>query len=180
MEKTCFCRNKFIDNSSNKVKKYCSKKCSDYKENERMRLLRAEKNKNKINKLCKLCNLPFIDKSDNNVGKYCSDSCRSKNNYNLNQEKRNLQISQWAKNNRNKKNNINKNYAKNNPSQIKARKLIQEDKKKNPHLYPEICMICGSTTKIEFHHPDYNFPYSVYPVCKAHHQEIHNNINTTL
>lgn len=63
------------------------------------------------------------------------------------------------------------------PEKEKARQILTRDKLKHPELYPKICIKCNSTENIEFHHPDYNFPLSVYPLCKKHHIEIHLNIN---
>jgi len=51
--------------------------------------------------------------------------------------------------------------------------LVFRDKKLRPYLYPNECCICGVTKNIHFHHPNYDFPLSVYPLCSKHHSEIH-------
>ena len=36
------------------------------------------------------------------------------------------------------------------------------------------CELCGSTKRLEHHHPDYNFPEVTVTVCKPCHEAIHN------
>lgn len=138
-------------------------------------------------KLKCICGNVFIVNSNRQI--FCSPNCRSKEyrlknkeffkekrrkEYlsNIDKEKKLNQI--WKKNNVKKLKLIKLKYDLKNKEQIKARSLVSYDKKKNPHLYPNECIICGTNENIEFHHPDYNFPLSVYPMCMKHHVELHN------
>lgn len=69
------------------------------------------------------------------------------------------------------------NYNLNNKKMIKCHQLVFKDKQKRPELYPEECIICGSDKNIDFHHPNYDFPLSVYPLCRSHHLQLHSNLN---
>ncbi len=71
-------------------------------------------------------------------------------------------------------------YHSSNKKKFIARRLINQDKKKNPHLYPKVCIICNSTENIKFHHSDYDFPYSVYPLCKSHHIKLHREVSSNV
>src|SRR3989304_3911869 len=88
----------------------------------------------------------------------------------------------WVNSNKEKVKFLYKNYYKiysslsKNKLKIIARNIIKRDKIKRPNLYPLECCICGVTDNIEFHHPLYEFPYSVYPLCRNHHRELHKNL----
>lgn len=121
-------------------------------------------------KNCKLCKKEFIITNRYYARQlYCSKDCSL------------VPINQYKKEYRNnsinklKRNQYMRNYKKITKLKINARNSVQRDKLKNPENYPEECCICGETENIEFHHPDYNFPLSVYPLCKIHHVEIHQN-----
>lgn len=179
---------KLIFEAKNPIKLYCSNKCI-----KRINYVKHRKLLNR-NKICNFCNKTFLDDSLNNKFKYCSDLCKNryyrKNRLLTNPDYEKLQYIKHRDNritynkiyNKTYKRDIDKSYLstktyrKNNPEKYKAHMLVKIDKKKNLYLYPEICMICGETKNIDFHHPDYNFPYSVYPLCKKHHKEIHQNI----
>ena len=64
------CNKLFIDNTKNKVKKYCSKYCGGSFLNKSKR-----KFKDIIEKNCKICNKKFKDKSKGKTKKYCSRKC---------------------------------------------------------------------------------------------------------
>ncbi len=40
-------------------------------------------------------------------------------------------------------------------------------------LEPQPCEICGDTTNIHAHHPDYSKPLDVRWLCSAHHRQLH-------
>ena len=64
------CNKKIIDNSKNKVKKYCSKYCCG------AYLAKFKRKFNDvIKKICKICNKKFLDKSKAKTKKYCSRKC---------------------------------------------------------------------------------------------------------
>lgn len=141
---------------------------------------------------CKTCNkLLEISKFHPNQ-KFCCKSCYDKE-YRKNHkikikdyreyyysENREYLINRsiiWGKNNKDKRKISLKKYFKNNYSKnrfkLLARKKFHYHKKNHPELYPKICIICNSIEKIEFHHPNYDFPLSVYPLCGPHHAQIH-------
>ena len=39
------------------------------------------------------------------------------------------------------------------------------------------CCFCKETKNIEYHHPNYYFPLSVYPICRKHHTQIYHGNN---
>ena len=61
------------------------------------------------------------------------------------------------------------------PEKHSARRIMHRHKKQHPEFYPQECCICGITENVEYHHPDYSFPLSVYPMCIKHHKELHKN-----
>jgi len=70
MKKCLNCNKSFIDNSRNKVKKYCSKYCGGSFLNKFKRKFKDIEEKN-----CKICNKKFKDKSKGKTKKYCSRKC---------------------------------------------------------------------------------------------------------
>lgn len=73
-----------------------------------------------------------------------------------------------------------KDYRKNNPI-AKEKYLVRQktrDAVKNGLLYKPPC--CEKTdcgiTKLEAHHPDYNFAFQVIWLCKTHHFDLHNEL----
>ena len=70
MKKCLNCNKSFIDNSKNKVKKYCSKYCCGSFLNKFKRKFKDIEEKN-----CKICNKKFKDKSKGKTKKYCSRKC---------------------------------------------------------------------------------------------------------
>jgi len=41
------------------------------------------------------------------------------------------------------------------------------------NIKAEVCMYCGSTEKIEKHHPDYTQPRWIVPLCRRCHRTLH-------
>ena len=64
------CNKLFIDNTKNKVKKYCNKYCCGSYLSKFKRKFKDIEEKN-----CKICNKKFKDKSKGKVKKYCSRKC---------------------------------------------------------------------------------------------------------
>ena len=64
------CNKTFIDNTKNKVKKYCSKYCGGFFLSKFKRKFKDVEEKN-----CKICNKKFKDKSKGKTKKYCSRKC---------------------------------------------------------------------------------------------------------
>ena len=64
------CNKLFIDNTKNKVKKYCSKYCGGFFLSKFKRKFKDIEEKN-----CKICNKKFKDKSKGKTKKYCSRKC---------------------------------------------------------------------------------------------------------
>lgn len=154
-------------------------------------------------KNCKQCEEKFKDNSKTNRVLYCSTFCRNRyfrlknkdyqknymSSYNKNYfEKNKKSLLEYSKKRWKKIKNTpeckeyHNNYKKHNMlnnSEYRKKKLIRDmvyrDKLKNPHLYLKECCICGVNENIEFHHPNYDFPYLVYPLCRAHHIQIHKN-----
>ncbi len=46
-------------------------------------------------------------------------------------------------------------------------------------LTKQPCEVCGATTKVEAHHPDYSKPLDVQWLCFRHHREVHGNRHFT-
>jgi len=116
------------------------------------------------NRTCTLCEKEYSPLSPNQ--KYCNPGCSRKGhtitNKKLKDEKYYLKKRVWDNT-----------YKLKNMHKLRAQAAVQRDKKKRPELYPEECMICGVTENIQFHHPLYAFQLSVYPMCVAHHNELH-------
>lgn len=71
----------------------------------------------------------------------------------------------------------------------KSRKYIRNHRLQNPEknlarsriayavrsgkLQPKPCQVCGTTEKVEAHHPDYSKPLDVQWLCFTHHREAH-------
>ena len=110
----------------------------------------------KYNYICKNCKKPYIAKK--RTGETCSQKCC---------------MGLWRKRNRTKNNIYLSNLKKKHKLQVNARNAVYRDRKLRPELYPQECCICGVTENIEYHHPDYNFQLSVYPMCKRHHTQLH-------
>ena len=71
MKKKCYlCNHLMIDNTKNKVKKYCSRKCKNKFENKKKR-----KHKDIEIKNCEICKNKFKDTSKAKTKKYCSRKC---------------------------------------------------------------------------------------------------------
>lgn len=149
-------------------------------------------------KICEYCKKQFELKSKfHPKQRFCDRACMDKDyqekhkleklEYNKkwrleNPEKRRLQDIRYEQSEKGKiscKKKIS-NYKNKCPERFVARMLVKTDKKKNPHLYPNKCSKCEETKNIEFHHTDYSKPLEVIPLCKKHHQEIHNNIKSNL
>lgn len=158
MVKCKLCNNEFEKKVNNQI--FCSKKCNH-------RFFHPLKNLNKI-KNCKICNNQFIDNTSNNNKLCCSFICSNK--------KHLLNNKNWRQNNKELHALHNRNWVNQNKHKKKCQDLFYRDLKKNPHLYPKECCICEVKENIEFHHPNYDFPYSVYPLCKIHHMQLHKNI----
>jgi hypothetical protein len=98
------------------------------------------------------------------------------NYYKLNREKDNLRRKLWKIKNKEKTKLQNSKYKKDNKFKVNVRNRLYADKKKNPNLYPKECIICHTKENITFHHPNYDFEYSVYPMCREHHDLLHFNL----
>jgi len=59
-------------------------------------------------------------------------------------------------------------YYKNNPTKIKARRYAVRNIKD-----VGLCQNCGSTVKLERHHPDYSNPAVIIPLCQKCHRAYH-------
>lgn len=170
MKKSCLiCKKHFEDNTYNKCKKYCSRNCKLKNKNN------SFFNKDSILKKCLICNNLFFDNSSNKIRKYCSQSCNTKawreRNLKEVRKKSKEYLRMWRKENPIQA----KSYdiKRKDSIEVKARYVLHKAIKQNPELFPKICMICNLTKSIEMHHEDYNFPLSVYPLCRTHHLEIH-------
>lgn len=89
------CNKKFIDNTNNLIKKYCSSQCKKIRDKNSKRIL-----PDKIKKNCKICNVIFIDTSWRKHKKYCSIKCRNK--FKMNNPARKLFIKKYKQNGRRK------------------------------------------------------------------------------
>jgi len=190
----------FIKNSN--VQTYCSKQCNSKQHNEkyksRMKVLYDIKAKEKRNKKCKICEISYFDESRLNKRLYCGLKCRNKEYSIRYKEKNNIYSNnynkQYYEKNKEKIIETTKIWKKNNSEKMKiwhtenmreyrkleevkfkdnARRILNTHKKKYPQFYPNKCCFCEETKNIEFHHPNYHFPLSVYPVCRKHHNQIH-------
>lgn len=70
-------------------------------------------------------------------------------------------------------NSTHKKYRDNHKIITKCHDILKYDKKINPDNYSNECCICGSNENVDYHHPEYNFALSVYPMCRSHHLELH-------
>ena len=79
---------------------------------------------------------------------------------------------EWCKNNRVRRSNAAKEYRIRNPEKESAH-LIVANAIKSGKLIKGPCYICGSTKRINCHHPDYNKPLDVIFLCPIHHSRLH-------
>lgn len=119
-----------------------------------------------INKI-KISQKNYAKKNCKKISEYQHD------NYLDNKENRKKYLKEYREKNKIRIKQYQKEYELNNKFKIKAQRELRLDKKKHPRLYPNECIICGDNENIDYHHPDYNFPLSVYPMCRSHHLQIH-------
>ena len=60
----------------------------------------------------------------------------------------------------------------NHPEKVAARRAASKAKS-DGILVEQPCVLCGSTTDLEMHHPDYLEPLLVTWLCRAHHRAAH-------
>lgn len=97
----------------------------------------------------------------------------------------------WREDNREHKKNQDKDYRIKNPEKFRqyvARWRLKSPEKVEAHaevkkaiqdgiLKPQSCLLCGSNTKIEGHHPCYSKPLEVIWVCRSCHKVLHKKSN---
>lgn len=59
-----------------------------------------------------------------------------------------------------------------NPDKVAARSITKNAIRRG-ELIREPCLVCGTTARIEAHHPHYCYPLNVIWLCKKHHGEVH-------
>ena len=146
-----YCEKKFEKKQHKQL--YCNINCGD-----RYRYWNCAKSK-RLKNICICCGKsyePYLKKQS----LYCNSNCRAKYNRKIRRQHYNDKRIEY--------------YYKNREKEL-IRRMVQSDKKKNPHLYSNECCICSETKNIQQHHPLYSFPYNVYPLCTQHHAEIHKN-----
>lgn len=84
-----------------------------------------------------------------------------------NRERLRENIIRYEKMNREKRNEKERDYRKKYPEKIKAHNIA------NKLLLKKECEICGSTRKLERHHPDYSKPSEFVTLCKKCHSKKH-------
>ena len=52
-------------------------------------------------------------------------------------------------------------------------RMVTRNRLKSGVITKGACVICGTKTKIEGHHPDYTKPEEVVWVCQQHHNDVH-------
>ena len=62
-----------------------------------------------------------------------------------------------------------------------ARAQVRQAVKRGRHgwsrpLYPEPCVICGSTKRVHGHHESYHRPLDVIWLCPTHHKQLHKGL----
>ncbi len=161
MQKICLmCKNSFIDNTSNKIKKYCSLKCrynfnyDKYVESSKKCYLKHKKEYDETNKNYRVNNLDLINKKARE--KYASDL-----DYRL---KKHLCTKKWREN----------------ELKENSRKKFENWKKNNLNKLLTYCEICGSKKNVNQHHENYNFPYNVIALCKRCHNYRHSTLNNNI
>lgn len=62
-----------------------------------------------------------------------------------------------------------------NPAILAAYRHIDTLRKKVKRgtLNRPYCSVCGTSDKVQWHHPDYSKPLQVIPLCHVHHKEAH-------
>ena len=60
-----------------------------------------------------------------------------------------------------------------------ARGMINDHARRGKEVPLKICLVCSTTEKVVYHHPDYDRPLFVDPVCQFHHSQRHKIINDT-
>lgn len=85
-----------------------------------------------------------------------------------NSEKRKQVCREWDKRNPEKRREMQKRTALRNPEKIKTRNKARYLKKDSK------CMFCGSTERLQKHHPDYSRPELIITLCFKCHRKIHN------
>lgn len=181
-------------NFGNAKRKFCSDNCRTKFYQRKKGLIKSR------NKVCKNCGKSFYDDSKNNRMVHCSSICEQRFNYpeytgdrvkyvkkynkkyyNENKEelsiKQKVYISKVKNTDRHRKMRIDSTnrYINKYPKKHKAHQIFNSYKNLNPELFLDVCSICGASENIEYHHPDYNFPLSVIPLCLKHHKELHKN-----
>lgn len=79
---------------------------------------------------------------------------------------------EWCKNNRDKRSNAAKIYSSKNPEKCTAHQIVR-NAIKSGKLIKGPCQICGSTKRINCHHPDYSKPLDIIFLCPIHHSRLH-------
>lgn len=122
-----------------------------YQENKESCLIRSklyrEKNKSKISKREAIKRLSDPDRFVKNKEKHY----------------------QWAKNNRNRLNQYQKDWYQKNKEKRKAHVVLFRAIKKGKIMRPEACIECKKICKPDGHHEDYNKPLDVVWICRACH-----------
>lgn len=114
-------------------------------------------NLEKVRALTRKGNRKWRDKADPDGAK---QRAYSKKHYQLNKERLRKQ---------------NKEYYNANPLKNKAWSAFWNAKKYGK-ITTQPCEICGTSERIEGHHPDYNKPLEVIWLCAKHHREVHSEI----
>lgn len=130
--------------------------------------------KEKYPKICVGCKKPFTSKHRDT--EYCSKKCKDKvwRNQHLTyaidwlKAHPEHKIKQKMKEIRQVRNEYKKKWY----SQNKTKFIAETIAEKNTYLQSS-CEICGGTSKLERHHPDYSEPLVVVTVCKPCHNNIH-------
>ena len=153
--KNTFTWNEFAGGHSNK--KYCSDRCRQkaYRIGEKgktyTKIYNQRYKKPNVEIICAVCQKIF---SSARINRYICDNalCKQKG-------KLIAKSKMWNKN----------------PNIKAAYRYIDSLRKKIDRgtLPQPLCFFCGSSNNIQYHHPNYDLPYNVIPLCNSHHKEAH-------
>jgi len=127
-------------------------------------------------------NVSFARKNNDPLGRQamCRD-CHSEYHRAYHQEnksKRTPEITAWQKQNRDKVRATAARWSENHPDRVSARNKVANELKYG-RLVKTPCVHCGSTKRVQGHHPDYTKPLEVIWLCQSCHAAEHLRLRTT-
>lgn len=117
---------------------------------------------NKCAKILPSSKFPFAFNLSRGFGYTCKQCNNKTARQYHNRIKYNSYMKRWVKLNKNKKN-----------ARTRIGNLLRGGK-----ITKQNCFLCGSSSQINAHHIDYNFPSKIIWLCRKHHIDLHRNEKT--